>query len=59
MPPPTTGGRSKTNIPLAKMFNEAFEKKYGYKPEWGAENAYISFAHLGPHGRGSRQLLSA
>ena len=27
------------------MFNEAFEKKYGYKPEWGAENAYISFAH--------------
>ncbi len=31
--------------PLAKMFNEAFEKKYGYKPEWGAENAYISFAH--------------
>jgi ABC-type branched-subunit amino acid transport system substrate-binding protein len=32
-------------FPLAKMFNEAFEKKYGYKPEWGAENAYISFAH--------------
>src|SRR6476620_7277281 len=31
--------------PLAKMFNEAFEKKFGYKPEWGAENAYISFAH--------------
>src|SRR3954470_9794442 len=31
--------------PLAKMFNEAFEKKYGYKPEWGAENAYVSFAH--------------
>src|SRR5277367_468112 len=31
--------------PLAKMFNEAFEKKYGYKPEWGAANAYISFAH--------------
>jgi len=31
--------------PLAKMFNEAFEKKYGYKPEWGAENSYISFAH--------------
>ena len=27
------------------MFNDAFEKKYGYKPEWGAENAYISFAH--------------
>jgi ABC-type branched-subunit amino acid transport system substrate-binding protein len=31
--------------PLAKMFNEAFEKKYNYKPEWGAENAYVSFAH--------------
>ena len=31
--------------PLAKMFNAAFEKKYGYKPEWGAENAYMSFAH--------------
>ncbi|MEO6659031.1 MAG: substrate-binding protein [Burkholderiaceae bacterium] len=31
--------------PLAKMFNEAFEKKFGYKPEWGAENAYVSFAH--------------
>ena len=31
--------------PLAKMFNAAFEKKFGYKPEWGAENAYISFIH--------------
>jgi branched-chain amino acid transport system substrate-binding protein len=31
--------------PLAKMFNEAFVKKYGYRPEWGAENAYVSFAH--------------
>ena len=31
--------------PLAKMFNEAFEKKNGYKPEWGAANSYISFAH--------------
>ena len=30
---------------LAKMFNDAFDKKYGYKPEWGAANAYISFAH--------------
>ena len=26
------------------MFVEAFEKKYGYKPEWGAENAYMQFA---------------
>ena len=33
--------------PLAKMFNEAFEKKYGYKPEWGAKNAYIS-SRIGP-----------
>ncbi len=32
-------------FPLAKMFVEAFEKKFGYKPEWGAENAYTSFAH--------------
>jgi ABC-type branched-subunit amino acid transport system substrate-binding protein len=30
--------------PLAKMFNDAFDKKYGYKPEWGAENSYVSFA---------------
>ncbi len=31
--------------PLAKMFNEAFNKKYGYMPEWGAENSYISIVH--------------
>ena len=30
--------------PLAKMFVEAFEKKYGYKPEWGANNSYMEFA---------------
>ncbi len=30
--------------PLAKMFVEAFDKKYGYKPEWGANNAYMQFA---------------
>jgi branched-chain amino acid transport system substrate-binding protein len=30
--------------PLAKMFVDAFDKKYGYRPEWGAENAYMSFA---------------
>jgi ABC-type branched-subunit amino acid transport system substrate-binding protein len=30
---------------LAKAFNEAFQAKYGYRPEWGAENAYVSFAH--------------
>ena len=32
-------------FPLAKLFNDSFEKKFGYKPEWGAENAYISFVH--------------
>ncbi len=31
-------------FPLAKMFVEEFEKKYGYKPEWGAENGYMEFA---------------
>jgi branched-chain amino acid transport system substrate-binding protein len=30
--------------PLAKMFVEAFQKKFGYRPEWGANNAYMSFA---------------
>ena len=30
--------------PLAKAFVAAFDKKYGYKPEWGAENAYMQFA---------------
>jgi ABC-type branched-subunit amino acid transport system substrate-binding protein len=30
--------------PIAKMFVDEFEKKYGYKPEWGANNAYMSFA---------------
>src|SRR5690606_29547349 len=31
--------------PLAKQFVEAFQEKYGYRPEWGAENGYVSFAH--------------
>jgi branched-chain amino acid transport system substrate-binding protein len=31
--------------PLSKMFVEAFQKKFGYPPEWGAENGYTSFAH--------------
>jgi branched-chain amino acid transport system substrate-binding protein len=30
--------------PLAKMFVDAFQKKYNYRPEWGAENSYMSFA---------------
>lgn len=32
-------------FPLAKTFVAAFQEKYGYRPEWGAENGYISFAH--------------
>ncbi|HEX5454016.1 MAG TPA: substrate-binding protein [Stellaceae bacterium] len=31
-------------FPVAKMFVEAFDKKYGYKPEWGANNGYMQFA---------------
>jgi ABC-type branched-subunit amino acid transport system substrate-binding protein len=31
-------------FPLAKMFVDDFRRKYGYNPEWGAENAYMSFA---------------
>jgi branched-chain amino acid transport system substrate-binding protein len=30
--------------PLAKMFVDSFQKKYNYRPEWGANNAYMSFA---------------
>ncbi len=30
--------------PLAKMFVDEFEKKYAYKPEWGANNAYMQLA---------------
>jgi ABC-type branched-subunit amino acid transport system substrate-binding protein len=30
--------------PLAKMFVDAFQKKYNYRPEWGAENGYMQFA---------------
>ena len=30
--------------PLAKMFVEDFQKKYGYRPEWTAENGYMSIA---------------
>src|SRR6185369_13086666 len=29
--------------PLAKMFVEAFEKKWGYKPEWGANHPLLVF----------------
>jgi branched-chain amino acid transport system substrate-binding protein len=34
-------------FPLAKMFVDAFQKKYDYRPEWGAENAYMQFAIWG------------
>ena len=30
--------------PLAKMFNEAFKKKFGSNPEWGANAAYMQIA---------------
>jgi branched-chain amino acid transport system substrate-binding protein len=30
--------------PVAKMFVTEFEKKYNYKPEWGANNGYMQFA---------------
>jgi ABC-type branched-subunit amino acid transport system substrate-binding protein len=30
--------------PLAKMFVDAFYQKFNYRPEWGAENSYMSFA---------------
>jgi branched-chain amino acid transport system substrate-binding protein len=31
-------------FPLAKMFVQTFDKKYGYRPEWGAENGYMQVA---------------
>jgi branched-chain amino acid transport system substrate-binding protein len=30
--------------PLAKMFVTAFDQKYGYKPDWGANNGYAQIA---------------
>ncbi len=30
--------------PLAKTFNDEFQKKYNYKPEWSANNAYMQVA---------------
>ena len=30
--------------PLAKIFVDEFQKKYNYRPEWGAENSYNSIA---------------
>jgi len=30
--------------PLAKMFVDSFNKKYGYRPEWGANNGYMQVA---------------
>jgi ABC-type branched-subunit amino acid transport system substrate-binding protein len=31
-------------FPIAKAFVASFEKKYGYKPEWGANTAYMQIA---------------
>jgi branched-chain amino acid transport system substrate-binding protein len=31
-------------FPIAKMFVASFQKKYDYRPEWGANNAYMQFA---------------
>ena len=31
-------------FPIAKAFVASFEKKYGYKPEWGANAAYMQIA---------------
>jgi ABC-type branched-subunit amino acid transport system substrate-binding protein len=31
-------------FPLAKQFVDAFEKKYNYKPEWGANAGYMQIA---------------
>ncbi len=31
-------------FPIAKGFVEAFDKAYGYKPEWGANSAYMQVA---------------
>lgn len=33
-----------SKYPLAKTFVESFDAKFGYKPEWGANNAYMSLA---------------
>src|SRR4051794_8920323 len=30
--------------PLAKMFVESFQKKYNYRPDWSANNSYMSVA---------------
>ena len=45
--------------PLAKMFVDAFQKKYDYRPEWGAENGYMQFAIWATHGLRGRLLLPA
>ena len=36
-------------FPLAKEFVAAFEKKYNYKPEWGANSGYMQLAKIGRH----------
>ena len=34
-----------SKFPLAKQFVDAFNKKYGYNPQWSAETAYMQIAH--------------
>ncbi len=31
-------------FPIAKAFVDSFDKKYGYKPEWGADAGYLQLA---------------
>ena len=44
-------------VPARQDVQRRVREKNGYKPEWGAENATLASC-TGPHGRGSRQLLS-
>ena len=45
--------------PLAKMFNDAFEQEVRLQAGVGRRQRLYQLRALGPHGRGSRQLLSA
>ena len=40
--------------PLAKMFVEAFDKKYGYQARMGRQQRLHAIRHLGAHGVGGR-----
>ena len=45
--------------PLAKMFVEAFNKKYGYQAGMGRQERLHAVRHLGAHGLRGRHLLSS